>query len=154
MLEIIALIYLSRNIANTAEDKGHSHGLFRFLTFLCWFGFEFIGAVIGAIIMGSDGGAGIYLIALVSAGLGYLTIYLIAEFLPDNAIKEIFVYSVNSESVPVYEKTFETSNVITYLKKGEVLDIITTTDYGRFFKVKLSPDGSGFVLKTSGLRRE
>jgi hypothetical protein len=153
MIEIIVLIFISRGIGETAQDKGYSKGLYRFFTFLICLGFEFIGAVIGTILLGGEE-AGVYLIALVSAGIGLLIIYLVVEFLPDMKVNDLPIYIVNGATIPVYEKTIESSKVIKELKKGEILEINTTTDFGRFFKVQISPAESGFVLKSSDLRKE
>ena len=54
MLEIIALIFLSRNIANLAERKGLKRGWWRFYTIVVWFIAEFIGAFVGALIFQAE----------------------------------------------------------------------------------------------------
>ena len=81
MLEIIALIFLSRKIGANAFDKGYSKGLFIFLTVVFWIAGEFIGALIGFLIVGD--GLGPYLFALMGAGLVYALIYFIVNMLED-----------------------------------------------------------------------
>ena len=63
MLEIIGIYFASKNIAEIAQSKGYSAGLYRFLTFLCWFGGELLGAVLGIILFGEESLI-IYLVAL------------------------------------------------------------------------------------------
>jgi hypothetical protein len=154
MLEIIALIFISRHIAEIAADKGYSYGLYRFLTFLFWIGFEFFGAIAGVILFG-DEDAGIYLFALVSAGLGYLILYLVVSNLPDQGeATEPISFIVNCDSLPVYEKATEYSRVIKEYKKGDYLDIDMKSDFNLFYKVQVSPDERGFVLKSSDIKKE
>ena len=45
MLEIIALVILSRKIGNLAERKGLKRGMWRLYMILCWFGAEIFFAV-------------------------------------------------------------------------------------------------------------
>ena len=42
MLEIVALIFLTRKIGSLAERKGLKVGTWKFYTILAWFGAEFI----------------------------------------------------------------------------------------------------------------
>jgi hypothetical protein len=81
MLEIIALIFLSRKIGTTAFDKGYSKGLFVFLTIIFWIAGEFIGGLIGFVVVGD--GLGPYVFALLGAGLGYGLIYFIVNTIED-----------------------------------------------------------------------
>jgi hypothetical protein len=69
MLEILALIYLSRKNGGIAEKKGHKPGRYKLLTVLLWFGGELLGGILGGILAGGDGGP-VYLLALVGAVVG------------------------------------------------------------------------------------
>jgi hypothetical protein len=152
MLEIIALIFLSRNIGEIAYEKGYSSGLYRFLTVAFWIVFEFIGAFVGAFILGE--GYGIYFFALISAGLGYLIIYLIVSTLKDKEKIEFAKYLVNSPSLPVYEKAIESSKVMHEFKTGDIIQLVTTSDFGRFYRVQISPEEKGYILKNSNITKQ
>ncbi len=54
MLEIIALVFLTKNIGALAEKKGLKPGTWKLYTVLCWFGAEILGAVIGVALLGGD----------------------------------------------------------------------------------------------------
>lgn len=54
MLEIIALIFLTKNIGALAERKGLKPGTWKLYTVLCWFGCEILGAIIGIAILGGE----------------------------------------------------------------------------------------------------
>lgn len=54
MLEIIALIFLSRNIANLAERKGLKRGWWRFYTVIAWFGAEVLGIFLSILIFQTE----------------------------------------------------------------------------------------------------
>jgi hypothetical protein len=54
MLEIIALIFLTKKIGALAEQKGLKPGTWKLYTVLCWFGCEILGAIIGVVILGGD----------------------------------------------------------------------------------------------------
>lgn len=151
MLEIILLIFISRNIAESAFDKGYSKGLYRFLTFLFWFAFEFIGVILAAIFIGEEKFL-LMLIGWLSGGLGYLILYIIVENLPELSPKIIYsVYMVNSESLPVYEKTTEYSKVIKVYKKGDIIEIDRKSDFDRFYKIYITPQEKGYILKSSNI---
>ncbi len=78
MIEIIAIYLTSKSIAKIAQEKGYSKGLWRFLTIISWIICEFIGAVLGFIILGQDGGLIIYAFAILGALLG---VYLVRKIL-------------------------------------------------------------------------
>ncbi len=50
MLEIIALIFLTRKIGDIATRKGLKPGMWKLYTVLVWFGMEFMGGMIGMLI--------------------------------------------------------------------------------------------------------
>ena len=69
MLEIIAIIYLVRYNGNICKEKNVKPGWYQFLTVILWIALEFLGAIIGVVLFG-EGKGGIYLSALIGAGLG------------------------------------------------------------------------------------
>ena len=91
MLELIGVYFASKNIAEIAQSKGYSAGLYRFLTFLCWFGGEILGAVLGIILFGEELFM-IYVFALGSAIGSFLLLKQYVRNLPtrnDDEINEI-----------------------------------------------------------------
>jgi hypothetical protein len=153
MLEIVALIFISKHMAEMAHEKGYSTGLYRFLTFLFWLGFEFIGAIVGIIYFGDEEPM-IYLFMLVFAGLGYLILYVVVSRLPDLGIPtEPVSYEVRLPVLPVYEKATESSRIIREYLKGDIIDIDTMTDFNQFYKVQISPGERGFVVKTGVVKK-
>jgi len=54
MLEIIALIFLTKNIGALAQKKGLKPGTWKLYTVLCWFGAEIIGAILFYMILGEE----------------------------------------------------------------------------------------------------
>ncbi|MEO6542069.1 MAG: hypothetical protein ABIN74_13785 [Ferruginibacter sp.] len=54
MLEIIALIFLTKNMGALAQKKGLKPGTWKFYTVLCWFGAEILGAILFFMILGED----------------------------------------------------------------------------------------------------
>jgi hypothetical protein len=54
MLEIIALIFLTKNIGRIADRKGLKPGTWKMYTVLCWIGAEIGGAVAGIMLFGQD----------------------------------------------------------------------------------------------------
>ena len=55
MLEILALIYLTRKMGELAERKGVSKGNWKLFTVLAWIGAEIFGIIIGEIVGGTGG---------------------------------------------------------------------------------------------------
>ena len=74
MLEIIALIFLTREIGRTAADKGLKPGTWKLYTVLSWIAGEFIGAVIGVLIFGPENIFSVILVAIAGAVTGYFII--------------------------------------------------------------------------------
>lgn len=87
MLEILLLVFLSKKIGAIAGAKGHSVGTYKVLTFVFWFLFEIIGAVVGLMMFGNRGYE-FYFVGLAGAAGGYAVIYLIANNLPDKTRQE------------------------------------------------------------------
>ena len=83
MLEIIALIFLTKNIGNIAVRKGLKPGTWKLYTVLSWFAGEIIGAVAGIMIFGDDNIISILLVALGGALGGYFIIKSVLDKKPD-----------------------------------------------------------------------
>jgi membrane protein DedA with SNARE-associated domain len=81
MLEILALVYLTRKIGRMVEEKGRKGGWYKALTVFLWIGGEIVGAVLGAILAGGEESILLYLFALMGAAAGAGTAYLIAASL-------------------------------------------------------------------------
>lgn len=80
MIEIIALYYFAKNIGQIVEAKGHRGTWYKVLAVVMWFGGEFVGAIVGAILFGQEGGqCAAYLFALLGAAMSAGTVYLIAK---------------------------------------------------------------------------
>lgn len=80
MVEIIALYYFAKNIGEMVESKGHRSLWYKVMAVAMWFGGEFVGAIIGGILFGPEGGqCAIYLLALLGAAMSAGTVYLIAK---------------------------------------------------------------------------
>lgn len=72
MLEIIALIFLTREIGKIAANKGLKPGTWKIYTVLAWIAGEFIGAIIGVLIFGTNNFFSVVLVAIAGAVTGYL----------------------------------------------------------------------------------
>ncbi|MFN8250857.1 MAG: hypothetical protein U0V75_03160 [Ferruginibacter sp.] len=64
MLEILALIFLTRNIGNITIQKGLKSGTWKLYTVLAWFGAEILGIVAGFALGGEDGFALAFLLGI------------------------------------------------------------------------------------------
>jgi uncharacterized membrane protein len=65
MIEIIALVFLTKNIGALALQKGLKPGTWKLYTVLCWFGAELLGILIGLILFGEE-----YIFVAIVLGLG------------------------------------------------------------------------------------
>jgi hypothetical protein len=83
MIEIIILWSLTKRIGNIVEEKGHKSGGYKLLTVVLWFGGEFVGAILGALVTGveSSGQCTAYIFALLGAATGAGIAYWIANSL-------------------------------------------------------------------------
>ena len=54
MLEIIAIVYFSRQIGDLAVRKGLKRGWWRFYTVIAWFGAEVIGIILSVLIFRTE----------------------------------------------------------------------------------------------------
>lgn len=82
MLEILALLALTKKIGAIAETKGRKAGGYKFLTVILWFGGELVGALIGSAIGNGDTCA-TYAVAIAGAAIGAGIAYLITNGLPE-----------------------------------------------------------------------
>lgn len=89
MLEIIALIFLCRNIGELAYRKGEPTGKWKLFVVLAWIGFEILGAVIGSLLFGQGNIVGLLLFMLVCAFGGYLFVRAILMRMPDDIDTDI-----------------------------------------------------------------
>jgi hypothetical protein len=87
MLEIIALIFLTRKIGEIVESKNRKAGWFKFMTVALWIGCELTGAIIGGVYAALTGAsdAVAYIFALAGAVVGALLSFVIAKSLPVKA---------------------------------------------------------------------
>ena len=83
MIEIIALIFLTKKIGILALRKGLKPGIWKLYTVLAWFGMEILGGIVGIIIFGENNIIPDMLIAIPSAIGGYHIIKTILEKKPD-----------------------------------------------------------------------
>ena len=81
MLEIIALIFLTRKIGDIAIRKGLKPGMWKLYTVLAWFGMEFTGGMIGMLIF--DDLLMALLVAIPCAIGGYHIVKTILDKKPD-----------------------------------------------------------------------
>ena len=71
MLEIIALIFLTRQVGRMAHDKGLKSSTWKIYTVLAWFAGEIFGAVVGLVIFGPNNIFSVLMVALAGAVTGY-----------------------------------------------------------------------------------
>ncbi|MEN9570687.1 MAG: hypothetical protein RL172_1918 [Bacteroidota bacterium] len=88
MLEIIALIYLSRKNGELAIKKGLKPGRWKLYTVLAWLGAELIGAMIGLLMFGKTNMVSALLVALFVAFGGYLLVRYTLENKPDDKMEQ------------------------------------------------------------------
>jgi hypothetical protein len=89
MLEIIALIFLTKEIGKIAVSKGLKPGTWKLYTVLAWIAGEFVGAVIGVLIFGTNNIFSVILVAVAGAITGYLFIKNILSKKPDTMQDDI-----------------------------------------------------------------
>jgi hypothetical protein len=83
MLEIIALVFLTKNIGSLAQRKGLKPGTWKLYTVLCWFGAEILGALIGILVFGSENIVGAVLLGLACAVGSYFVLKANLDKRPD-----------------------------------------------------------------------
>jgi hypothetical protein len=89
MLEIIALIFLTKNMGALAVQKGLKPGTWKLYTVLCWFGAEIVGAVLGFLIFGEEGMFGAILLGLACAVASYFILKANLQKKPDSMDDDI-----------------------------------------------------------------
>ena len=83
MLEIIALIILSRKNGKLAVQKGLKSGTWILYSVLCWIAFEVVGVIVGIISFGQENIIPTYLLALFLAVSSYFFIRSVLNKKPD-----------------------------------------------------------------------
>ena len=85
MLEIIALIFLTRKVGEIVESKNRKAGWFKLMAVALWIGLEIVGAIVGGVYVALAGAseAFTYLFALAGAACGAAVSVIIAKSLPD-----------------------------------------------------------------------
>ncbi len=89
MLEIIAIIFLSKKNGKLAEQKGLKSSTWVLYSVLCWIAFEVIGVIVGIISFGQENIGPIYLLALALAVSSYFFIRSILNKKPDTLDDDI-----------------------------------------------------------------
>jgi hypothetical protein len=89
MLEIIALILITKYIGNLALQKGLKPLTWKLYTVICWIIFEIIGMAFGMFILKQKDLIPLMLLGLVSAFGGFLLIRAILQKQPDNNNEDI-----------------------------------------------------------------
>jgi hypothetical protein len=88
MLDIIALIFLTRHIGKIAQKKGLKPGTWKLYTVLCWIAGEITGMIIAMLLFGDDI-VSIILTAIAGAVGGYLILKSVLEKKPDTVEDDI-----------------------------------------------------------------
>jgi hypothetical protein len=84
MLEIIALIFLTKDIGRIAHDKGLRPVTWKIYTIVGWIVSEIIGIITGIMIFGKDNLFSIVLVGLTFAITSYFIIKALLNKLPDH----------------------------------------------------------------------
>jgi hypothetical protein len=88
MFDIIALIFLTKNIGKLAYRKGLKVGWWKFYTVLFWLICETIGAVIGVLIFGLHNLVSVALVAIAGAVTSYFILEKYLSKLPDHFFED------------------------------------------------------------------
>lgn len=83
MLEIIAIIFLSKKNGELAVQKGLKSSTWIWYSVLAWIGFEFAGAILGIMFFGQDNIGPTYILALLLAVSSYFFVRSILKKKPD-----------------------------------------------------------------------
>ncbi len=83
MLEIIAIIFLSKKNGRLAVQKGLKPGTWIFYSVICWIAFEVVGVILGIISFGPENILPTYLLAILLAVSSYFFIRSILNKKPD-----------------------------------------------------------------------
>ena len=88
MLEIIALIFLTKEIGRLAHDKGLKPGTWKIYTVAGWILSEIIGIVVGVMIFGKDNLFSIVMVGIAFAVTSYFIIKAQLNKLPDQSFDD------------------------------------------------------------------
>jgi hypothetical protein len=88
MIEIIVLVLLTIHIGKVAARKGLKPGTWRWYTVLSWIAGEIVGALLGAMMFGTDM-ISIMLMGIVGAVTGYFILKAALNKIPDNIDDDI-----------------------------------------------------------------
>ena len=88
MIEIIVLIFLTREIGKLAHEKGLKPSTWKIYTVLGWFITEVIGLVVGVMIFGKDNLFSVILVGLTFAITSYFIIKAQLNKLPDQSFDD------------------------------------------------------------------
>ena len=83
MIELLALIFLTKEIGKLAILKGLPTGRWKFICVLSWFLMEIVGIFIGLIFFGKDNLVSVVLVGLGFAVTGYFMVKNYLQNLPD-----------------------------------------------------------------------
>ena len=83
MIELLALIFLTKEIGKLAILKGLPPGRWKFICVLFWFLMEIVGIIAGMIFFGKDNLVSIVLVGLGFAVTGYFMVKNYLQNLPD-----------------------------------------------------------------------
>jgi hypothetical protein len=83
MLEVIALIFIAKEIKKLALQKGLKPGVWKAYAFICWFVFEIMGFILGMLLFGNGNLWGLIFFALICAFGGFLLIRFLLMQKPD-----------------------------------------------------------------------
>jgi hypothetical protein len=89
MLEIIALIFLTKNNGNLAIQKGLKSGMWKLYTVLAWFGAEIAGVALGILMFGEEGMIPAFLLGIGAAIGSYFIIRSTLSKKPDTLTDDI-----------------------------------------------------------------
>ena len=88
MLEIIALIFITREIGRLAESKGLRPGLWKFYNVTGWVITELLGVIVGILIFGKDNIVSVFLVGILFAVTSYFLIKGYLSRLPDIGLQD------------------------------------------------------------------
>ena len=83
MLEIIALVFLTRKIGDLAERKGLKKGWWKFYTVIAWFGPEVLGIVLSILIFQTEEILGLVFLGYAFAIASYFILKAVLSKKPD-----------------------------------------------------------------------
>jgi len=89
MLEILALIFLTRDVGKIALKKGLKPGMWKLYAVLAWFAGEIPGIIIGVLLFGIDNLISVELVAVAGALTGFLILRSALLKKPDTLENEI-----------------------------------------------------------------